>query len=213
MYYPKSQIKTNLYTNGDKFALASTNETYTGYYYVVSGNEFYTGKNPNDTPNELLIPIPPTPEGNDGTFTSGEIIVQNKNYEQYDLDNFENNFLYSLSSTNIKIENRFLPKFNAPPPTSKDYQLGEFQRYFCKKNNELIYMEINYQTYQDLLSQSPKISFELYTPISIPWSLTGDREQVYNTNKKITLLKEQKLKLYGFSLYFKEDYSKYYLAS
>ena len=38
MYYPKSQIKTNLYTNGDKFALASTNETYTGYYYVVEMN-------------------------------------------------------------------------------------------------------------------------------------------------------------------------------
>ena len=74
MYYPKSQIKTNLYTNGDKFAIASTDEAYTGYYYTVSGNEFYTGKNPNDTPNELLIPIPPTPEGNDGTFTSGIII-------------------------------------------------------------------------------------------------------------------------------------------
>jgi hypothetical protein len=43
-YYPKSQIKTNLYTNGGEFIL-STKKQYKGYYYKVP-MEKYTWKTP-----------------------------------------------------------------------------------------------------------------------------------------------------------------------
>ena len=33
MYYPKSQIKTNLFTNGNEYFLSTNGESYTGYYY------------------------------------------------------------------------------------------------------------------------------------------------------------------------------------
>jgi hypothetical protein len=47
MYYPKSQIKTNLYTDGNKYILSTTKEGYTGFYYEISTGQKYTGENPN----------------------------------------------------------------------------------------------------------------------------------------------------------------------
>jgi len=214
MYYPKSQIQTNLYTNGNEFYLASTGESYIGYYHTIGGSLYSTGKTPQDTPVRTLVLNPPsTPNDTDGVFPRDQIIIQNKSYESFEVGNEQNNLIYSITPKDSNSNNRFLPLYFSPTPTPSDYELGEFQRYFCKKNNELIYIEINTQTFQDLIDQSPTISFELYTPISIPWSLTGDREQVYNTNKRIVSLKEQKQKFYGFSSYFKDDFSKYYLES
>ena len=45
MYYPKSQIQTNLYSNGDLMVL-STKEAYTGYYWTTSGGRSYSGRTP-----------------------------------------------------------------------------------------------------------------------------------------------------------------------
>ena len=40
-YYPKSQIITNLYTNGEE--LSEDNQvTYTGFYYKTSDNRYFT---------------------------------------------------------------------------------------------------------------------------------------------------------------------------
>jgi hypothetical protein len=55
MYYPKSQIKENLYTNGGELQLADTLQEYKGYYYITSQQiEVYTGKNTQDKPNNRL---------------------------------------------------------------------------------------------------------------------------------------------------------------
>ena len=60
-YYPLSQIKQNLYTNGGEYILSSTKEDYKGNYYTVSNGKKYTGKNPQDKPNILLIVLFPEP--------------------------------------------------------------------------------------------------------------------------------------------------------
>jgi uncharacterized protein (DUF2147 family) len=44
MYYPKSQIKTNLYTNGGEYILSTSKIEYKGYYYKVSSGKLYSGK-------------------------------------------------------------------------------------------------------------------------------------------------------------------------
>jgi hypothetical protein len=54
MYYPKSQIKTNLYVAGGLLVLSSTKEQYIGYYYEISNGQKFTGKDPQDKPNILL---------------------------------------------------------------------------------------------------------------------------------------------------------------
>ena len=55
MYYPKSQITPDLYTNGNEFQ--TSDGEYVGYYYLTSDGKRYTGRNPNDRPNTLLLPI------------------------------------------------------------------------------------------------------------------------------------------------------------
>jgi hypothetical protein len=57
MYYPKSQITPNLYTNGNEFVLSTTQEVYSGFYYKISNGKFYTGRNQDDKPNIEILPL------------------------------------------------------------------------------------------------------------------------------------------------------------
>ena len=51
MYYPKSQITANLYTNGSEYIILSNGRDYIGYYFTTSDNKIFSGRNPNDKPN------------------------------------------------------------------------------------------------------------------------------------------------------------------
>ena len=46
MYYPKSQITTDLYANGNELVVKSNSLNYTGYYYKLSTGEMFVGKKP-----------------------------------------------------------------------------------------------------------------------------------------------------------------------
>jgi hypothetical protein len=198
MYFPKSQIKSNLFTNGNEYILSTTQQEYKGYYYETSNGKKYTGKTPQDGQNILLLPLPSI------TLTNPQI----------DPSIPSTSTLITPVNPNISksLPERSLPQYNPTLPTQKDISLGVFQRFFCKKNNELIYMEINQSTYSQLKAKSSQIAWDLYTPIDTLWYMKGDREKVYNTNKNLISLIEQKQKWYGFSQYFKEDFSKYYVG-
>jgi len=209
-YYPLSQIKQNLYTNGGEYILSSTKEDYKGNYYTVSNGKKYTGKNPQDKPNILLIVLFPEPSKStpnlvkneeneiitlgDKFFTEGDIAT--------DVENYNKLFLTS--------PRRIVPYFNPTLPTQKDLNLGQFNRYFCKKTNELKYLEIDKETYDQLKAKDPKIAWDLYEPASILWIINGDQEDTFNANKFSVFKIEQNQRWYGFSQYFREDYLKYY---
>jgi hypothetical protein len=195
MYYPKSQIKTNQYTNGGEYILSTTKEEYKGDYYETSNGEKYTGKTPQDNLNILLLPTPsPVP-----------------NFDSPTVDNIK------IYPTNNGYQNQFAVPRNIPPinitlPTAQEQSLGVFTRYFCKKTNENIYLEIKKETYTQLKSKDPKIAWDLYEPQSLLWQIKGNKEQTYITNKNMAKLIEQNQKWYGFTQYFKEDFLKYYLG-
>ena len=197
MYYPKSQIKPNLFTNGKEYILSTTKEEYKGHYYKISTGKLYTGKNSIDKPNILLIPTPllfnpsEPPHQADISFNDGPIIFE---------------LPYNNSPQNI----RFIPLFNPTLPTDQDKQNGQFNRYFCKKTNELKYLEIDKETYNQLQSKDLKIAWDLYEPASLLWVIKGTQENVFNTNKSSVFKIEQNQRWNGFSQYFKENYSKYY---
>ena len=52
--------------------------------------------------------------------------------------------------------------------------------------------------------------YQLYTPFSLPWVLTGDREEVYNINLKTVHRVQKARKLVGFESYFKGRYDQFY---
>jgi|688.fasta_scaffold165919_2 hypothetical protein len=199
MYYPKSQIKTNLYTSGKEFTNSSTKEEYIGYYYETSTGQRYTGKTPQDGPNSLLqLPDSfPNPLIENQSLPPEEIIsLQSTDY---------------VDPNPLKI--RALPVFNSTLPTDQDKANGQFTRYFCKRNNEIKYLEIDKDTYQKLKNRDQKIAWDLYTPVIVLWVIQGNQTQVFNSNKATVQSIEQNLKWHGFTQYFQDKFLKYYLAS
>jgi hypothetical protein len=205
VYIPKNRIQSNLYTAGGEYLLEKDNSEYIGYYYKLYDGKVYTGKNPDDKPNFSLIPF--TPILTREIF--GELFPQNYIYiSKGDID-----VVNYLNIKNISPDSTLnSPQLYLTIPTEQDYKLGEFQRYFCKKNNEFSYLEISKSDYDKLVKKDPTIDFTSWFPFNIPWSLTGDKDKVGQTNKNIVLLQINKDKLYGFDKYLKGDYLKYYKA-
>ena len=215
-YYPKSQIKNDLYTNGGEYSLSTNKSPYIGYYYEISTGQKYTGKNPQQPPNILLIPFTPTNEvdplipfiqSNLGNLITLNNIVGRDQANEFDFDTS-----FSPPPT-LNIQPRLIPLFNLTKPNLQDIKNRvPFFRYFCKKSNELKYTEIDQDTYKKLINKSPQIAWDLYIPASLPWIIAGSQTTTYNSNKSSVLGIEQNLKWYGFSQYFKNDYSKYYVG-
>lgn len=207
MYYPKSQIKTNLYTQGGEFSIASTGQDYKGYYYMTSNGQAYSGKTPSDTPTYLLQTIAQNPSlsatardaepGFGGSLTSdASFFLLPPSY---------------IASTKIDISSSpSAPKQSYPIVTENDYKLGEFQRYFLKKGNEAKFLEISLEDYRKYVNQDRDVLFELYIPIQINWVLTGDKEQVYKVNQAIVAKVEREQNLPGFTQYFRDKFTQFY---
>ena len=200
MYYPLSQITPNLYTNGNEFTLLSNNQSYIGYYWKTSNGKYYTGKTPQDTPTEEIIKL--------STISIKETfnLISNIStfYNQDDISPVE-----YINLTNPPPPS-LVPTYSPTIPTQTDYQIGECRRYFCKKTNEIIYLEIDKDTYDKLVNQDSSILYQLYQPFNLPWQLTGNKSQVFIINKNITELTSKQQKLPMLSEYLKNDFTKYY---
>ena len=199
MYYPKSQITTNLSTNGKEFQLVETDEYYIGSYFKTSDGRFYTGKTPQDGNNKLLIQNP----------------INNPNNPILSINSDINSSTNSLppSYLNASKSQTILPQ---PPqgniifPTEGEYETGEYQRFFLKHNVNNIYLEVNQLTYNNYFNLNPISQYQLYTAIKIDWILVGKPIEVYEINRNIALLYEKENKIMGFSNFFKGRYLKYY---
>lgn len=121
--------------------------------------------------------------------------------------------LVPKTNNNSGIINK-IPQYLAVQPTQQDYSIGEFTRYFCKKTNEIIYIEISKDSYNQLVTKNPNIYWQLYMPFTLSWQLKGKSEEsVYNINQEITKITSFRLKLTNFTNYLNNDFLKYYLAS
>ena len=204
MYYPKSQIKTNLITNGKELVYLSDNQPYSGSYWKTSDGKYYTGKNPNDTPTfELILAPLPLPEVTSSLQPTVRIIPQEGLVNSY------------LNLKGININNPpvlLVPVYALTIPTPADYTNGAFTRYFCKQNTQNIYLEITQDTLRKLADADTSIDYKSYTPFTLTWTLTGSsKQEVANINLRVTSTTERQLGLRGLTQYFK-DYSQYYQA-
>ena len=189
MYFPSSQYTPNLYTNGGEYILSTTRESYTGYYFTTYQNKIYTGKTPNDLPNIELLPAVQTQEAPPYTTVIPPVEID------------------VLGNSDSPV--RYLPQSIVSLPTSSDYEAGYFTRYFCKKNNELKYMETDEETYNKLSSKSSTIAWDLYSPSLVNWYIVGDEQKTYLINKTSVQLVERDNQWYGFTNWFKGNFAKY----
>jgi len=197
MYYPKSQVKTNQYSNfdlEDKF----TGTPYEGYYYQTSSGKYFSGKNPQVVPSIELVPIKKE-------TTSVEESSTNRLINSFETDQY-------LKAKKTTFVTQKIPSYYHPIPTQEDYNLGSFVRYFCKKANQTIYIEINKDTFDKLESGSPEYNNKLYIPFKLTWALTGtSSREVNEINLSVVSTTERQLRLQGLVQYFK-NYSQYYLG-
>ena len=218
MYYPKSQIKTNIYTNGEELQLPN-GKVYTGFYWQNSQGEFYSGKNPDVKPSNRLTPIsaPPT----DGLLENTIIIYTYDNVDGppfppgIDFDQiFPENVQSYLKSKNenLEIKIKKIPTYYYPQVTSEDYNLGSFTRYLAKKANQNLYIEINKSQYDSLFNKEDNWDYPSYTIFTLTWTLTGPSpEEVSNINKMVVATTERQQQVRGLLSYFK-NYSQFYRA-
>lgn len=101
------------------------------------------------------------------------------------------------------------PEYFKTYPTAQDYKVGYFTRYYCKKINNNIFIEVSKNTYESLVKKDPSLSI-LYFPFTAPWLITGNKDKVELTNKKNILDIEEKQKLIGLSVYI-SDYTEFYV--
>lgn len=207
MYYPASQIKTNLYTNGTELVYKSNNQKYIGYYFKTSDGKYFSGKTPDDKISVELIFLSQFPQ-----TEQSEVI---RNIPEYSQVNLNSNS--SLSNEYNKLNNNLqtvkkLPTSCNPQPTEEDYKFGEFKRYFVKKNNESIFIEINQDTYNKLIDKNSEYLWQLYTPFKFSWKLTGEKNDVYRINKGVVETVIFKPVFPIFEQYLKKDYLKFWKA-
>lgn len=195
MYYPKSQIKSNLYTSGGEYAIIGSGQEYMGYYYKVSTGQFFTGKVPGDGPNDELIPT---------TFDLEELGGDARSYSPK-IHVHLNNTLPNSG------DDRYLPITSHPHPTDDDYRVGSFQRYFAKNISGPAYIEISKETYNNLNDRVNNIYWEIYTTLSLFWRLQGTKEEVARANKNSIELVEQKNRIIGLGAYLQFNYTQYYI--
>lgn len=200
MYYPKSQATTNLYTNGDEFILKSNLKPYVGYYWKTSRGTFFAGKTPQSVPLQEIIPVTSKQASALG-ITPNNNPVLNSPYSPNDF--------FIIDYPKYTYIDQIPPTYSPNIPTEKDYSLGEYVRYFCKKVNEILYIEISKDTYNKITSKDPKVTYYQYQPFYITWRLVGEEKEVYKINKNSTELVIKQYKLSQFDLYLKKDYTKY----
>jgi len=201
-YYPKTKIQTNLFSNGGLIK-ASDFSPYVGPYYKLSTGQKYIGATPQARryPDELIDLVELVPVPTQGLFTEIQTSLVNTGSV--------NTYIQNLDETPTSKQ---VPVPYYPEPTSQDYGVGYFTRYFAKQVNALKFIEINKKTFDNMSSHNDEYLWQLYKTISLPWQISGNIEKVFNTNRKIVKL-EEKNDFSGLSLFLKENYVKFYQGS
>lgn len=200
MYYPKSQIKTNLFTNGDEYE-NTFGVPYVGQYWKSSDGKIHSGVGPQDRNSFILVPI-----------TLSKTVDSNFNIKTNTTD-LSPEVLGYFKAKKIDINNPptyKTPSYTLNRPTDEDYINEFYVRYFTKQTNRNVYLEISEDTYNDLKSLNPDYEFNLYDTFKINWVISGgDEEYIAEQNYNLVEYYEEKLNYPGFLNYF-SNYAEFY---
>lgn len=205
-FIPPSKYTTG-FTSVEEFYYfdkIGNNINYSGPYFIVTPNKYYAGETPSDPNVFKIFPIvkkqltakPLPPEENEDNTSPSQIVPIKTTPNK------------TLSSP------RSLPQPYLPYLTPQQLQQKSFTRYFVKRNNQNLYMEIDAQTF----SLNENFAYDLYDKISIEWMIKGDKfnvdkfnkSQVLTVEKPISKFNQQQRYWVGFSQYFKNNFLQFY---
>lgn len=134
MRVPKNKIKENQYTSGNEFVEKESFRPYKGYYYILDGNKYYSGKTFDLKAIELTKNSPQTAKVN--SFTGNT------------LKYFLLNASPAVKGIMSKPSNVSGINSNIPVTTGENKTIS---RYFIKKSNEnpILIREVSEETYNN----------------------------------------------------------------
>ena len=194
MYYPKNQIQTGFYSNGE-LVEANSLEPYTGPYFKTSDNLQYSGKEPNEGKNLELVIL--SDSNKTLSPTGPSIILEDPRFSRP-------NLVYSIITGQEKDTIPFFPISTYPILTDAQINNGEFTRYFLKKSNENVYTEVSPENFTN------SVNSNLYLRIQLPWVIRGEEENVRSINAKQIVFVEKNLQIVGLEKFLKYNYLQFY---
>lgn len=177
-YYPASKVITNLNTSGTQYLL--NGKPYSGKYYITFDGKAFSGPSPQVGPSNPL-----------------KLIKINSGFSNLELKINKNTNNITETGPNTIGRPGLKPVSYYPQPIESDYKRGYLIRYFTKKENETIIIEISEQEYNQIVNGTAPYDIRLYQTTKILWKITGplnsQRQSQYNvipgiidTNKRLT---------------------------
>ena len=162
MYFPKNKIKTGLNSNGD-LIYKDSKIPYYGIYFETYNGKYYAGETPNYA-NLVELSIP---------LEQQNLQAETNEFDDDPRFDYGNNETYSTQTDVNQTIFPQLPKYYPSQPTVEEYRNGSYIKYFAKKTNENIFLEINNSTFNKIRSRDPSILWSLYNCLPMIWSLNS----------------------------------------
>jgi hypothetical protein len=161
IYYPDAQVTKNLFTNGGEWMLLDGTE-YVGSYHTYTTGEVFTRSSYVDQLSCKLIPYT-TQEQTQIKELNGINILNSFDYDE-------------IKSIDVTIGTYPVP--HRVYATDSDFVRGYVNRFFARKVNEELFIEISEEDYGN--TDSPDgISSLLWHTFSIRWKVSGPARDVY----------------------------------
>ena len=205
-YIPEHRFQGNLYTNGGEYSILSSGKEYQGFYYKVSTGKFFTGKTPYNNITQELIPFISIDTSNINNLnpprTIGDIIeIDPIKFPYFGYKSLELTSTY-INTFNINANQSFItPIPFSPLPTPEDYTNGTFIRYILYNTVTKNYIEVDQNTCNNISSQNPSWNYFPYIAFTLPWKISGTKEEILKTNSKMVYVISQENNLPSLSLY------------
>ena len=198
MYSPKSKIIADQYTAGEELVYLKTDIFYHGYYYILANGRIFSGKNPNDGLPQELQPVPAYTSRKVDSLNSVEITTLNiQDLYEMEPSNLEYDQVRKKTLSQTAVKSLIEPEYSSP-----NASYPSFIRYFAKRTNGSVFIEINKDTYNKLASKDRLYNWPAYTVFTLPWTTAqGSRAEIEAINRGIVYSTERSQKLYGLSQY------------
>tara|TARA_Y100000592_G_C5467603_1_gene317575 strand:- start:97 stop:1266 length:1170 start_codon:yes stop_codon:yes gene_type:complete len=167
-YIPKSQLNFKFTNQG--LVEKATKDPYSGPYMETSDGKLFIGHD-NFNPGAELIIKPNLLEKR----VLDRTLDKNEKYFSFTKDvrafNIRNNSL----KKSLEFKTKLAP--SKPTPNTEDYRVGFFRRYFARRINGNLYIEISKKAYNSIKDEMGPYDSNLYNVGSIIWYLRGSVHQ------------------------------------
>jgi len=203
-YIPEHRFQGDLYSSLGEFIILETNVPYEGYYHKLSSGKYFTGKTPYINITQELVPIttstPSSFNNSAPVLTLGGLGFPNRNIT-------ENYFRIFGVNKNLTY---LIPQSLATTPTTEDYTNGTLIRYILFNTVIKNYLEVDQNTYNNIQSKNPEWDYFNYQAFTLPWRISGTKEEIIQTNTKMIVVVSRDNNLPSLSSYLVDlcEYSK-----